>query len=119
MSSAIKLPALILAITLGLGHAVTTAHAGCSTMTGYGQSTVRLNAADQARNILRQQAISRYGFYGSFGRLRTKLISYQFACHTSRNRGQTIHHCRASGAMCSSAELGIGNGQLPQGRFGN
>jgi len=119
MSSAIRLPAFVLAIAIGMGNGATNAHAACSTMTGYGQSTNNLTAADQARNSLAGQARSRFGFSGSFGRLRSKLINYQFACHTSRNSGQTIHHCRASGAMCSSAELGIGNGPLPRGRFGN
>jgi hypothetical protein len=119
MSSASKLRALALAITIGLGHGVPHAHAGCSTMTGYGQSPVKLTAADQARSDLLRQARSRFGFYGSFGRLRSTLINYQFACHTSRNSGQTVHHCRASGALCSSAGLGVGNDQLPQGRFGN
>jgi hypothetical protein len=119
MSSTFKLPAFGLAMAIGLVQITTTAHAGCSTLTGYGQSPVQLTAADQTRSDLLRQARSRFGFSGSFGRLRSKLINYQFACHTSRNSGQTIHHCRANGAMCSSAGLGIGNSPLPQGRFGN
>ena len=55
MSSTIRLPAFALAIIIGLGHGATHAHAGRSTMTGYGQSPVQLTAADQARSGLLRQ----------------------------------------------------------------
>ena len=118
MSKHFKLPALVLAGALAMGHGVTAAQAACSTMIGYGQAPVRLTAADQARNSLWHQARSRFGATGSYGRVVSKMLNYQSTCHTSRKSGQTIYHCRASGALCSSDDLGIGKGKLPYSRLG-
>ena len=102
------LNAFVVAATLSMSPGNASAEAICKTITGYGQDTQLHRAADYARYELRRIAWSQFGVRParSYRRLPTGMINYRFSCHESRKSGQTIHHCRASGTLCTAQGLG-------------
>ena len=94
---------VLLALAVQPGHALAEAY--CKRLTGYGQGTDIVTAADGARGELRRLAYAQFGARPIRHNRIEGMINRRFACHESRRGGQIVHHCRVSGTFCRAQGL--------------